>query len=119
MRKVSSHPIEQSWIVASFQGNNEVSMWDLETSARQQTLWASPHPPLSQSHVSGFFQSLLPDIPCFINFCRVIFLMTKKAIEIEVALTSVGQTFLEQNVPVTYSGVTLVPESGSQVCSSS
>ncbi|XP_065061458.1 phosphoinositide 3-kinase regulatory subunit 4-like [Rhopilema esculentum] len=53
VRKVTSHPIEQSWIVASYQGNNEVSMWDLETGARQQTLWASPYPPLSQSQVSN------------------------------------------------------------------
>lgn len=43
--------MEQSWVVAAFQGNNEVSMWDLETSARQQTLWASSFPPLSQSQV--------------------------------------------------------------------
>ena len=50
--KVSTHPLEQSWIVASFEGNNEVSMWDLETSANRQTLWASRHPPLSQSQVS-------------------------------------------------------------------
>jgi len=53
VRKVTSHPTEQSWIVAAFQGNNEVSMWDLETGTRQQTLWASSYPPLSQSKVSN------------------------------------------------------------------
>eukprot|EP00794_Sanderia_malayensis_P015350 gene15350-16926_t len=53
VRKISSHPVEQSWVVASFQGNNEISMWDLETSARRQTLWASHHPPLSQTKISN------------------------------------------------------------------
>ena len=59
MRKVTSHPFEQSWIVAAFQGNNEVSMWDLETGARQQTLWASSYPPLSQSKVYGIAYFML------------------------------------------------------------
>lgn len=52
IRRIGIHPLESSWAVASIQGNNEVSMWDLETSAKRQTLWASQYPPLSQSQSS-------------------------------------------------------------------
>lgn len=33
------------------QGNNEVSMWDMETGDRRFTLWASSAPPLSELQV--------------------------------------------------------------------
>lgn len=33
------------------QGNNEVSMWDMETGDRRFTLWASSTPPLSELQV--------------------------------------------------------------------
>ena len=33
------------------QGNNEVSMWDMETGDRKFTLWASSAPPLSEMQV--------------------------------------------------------------------
>ena len=51
IRKLIVHPKEQSWIISSVQGNNEVSMWDVETGARRKALWASPAPPLSQKQV--------------------------------------------------------------------
>lgn len=44
--------MEPSTIVSSVQGNNEVSFWDLETGARQKTLWASSAPPMSQTQVT-------------------------------------------------------------------
>lgn len=41
-------PLYQSWVIAAVQGNNEVSMWDMETGDRRFTLWASSAPPLSE-----------------------------------------------------------------------
>ncbi|EDO39636.1 predicted protein [Nematostella vectensis] len=52
IRRLATHPTEQSWVVSAVEGNNEVSIWDLETGARRQTLWASNTPPLSQTKVS-------------------------------------------------------------------
>ncbi|XP_044003488.1 phosphoinositide 3-kinase regulatory subunit 4 isoform X2 [Aphidius gifuensis] len=49
VRKVTTHPTEQSWIISAVQGNNEISMWNLETGFRQMVLWASSAPPLSHS----------------------------------------------------------------------
>lgn len=51
VRRVTMHPSEQSWLVASFNWNNEVTMLDAETGQRQKTLWPSPSPPLSYSKV--------------------------------------------------------------------
>ena len=51
VRRLATHPIEQSWVVSAVQGNNEVTVWDLETGARRQALWASHTPPLSQTQV--------------------------------------------------------------------
>ncbi|VDH98516.1 phosphoinositide-3-kinase, regulatory subunit 4 [Mytilus galloprovincialis] len=53
VRKLIVHPKEQSWIISATQGNNEVSMWDVETGARRKALWASPAPPLSQKQASN------------------------------------------------------------------
>ncbi|XP_064641912.1 phosphoinositide 3-kinase regulatory subunit 4-like isoform X2 [Lineus longissimus] len=53
VRRLITHPIEQSWVMSAVQGNNEVSMWDLETGARQKTLWASTAPPLSTTQASS------------------------------------------------------------------
>ncbi|OXU19045.1 hypothetical protein TSAR_000320 [Trichomalopsis sarcophagae] len=49
VRKVITHPTEHSWIISAVQGNNEISMWNLETGFRQMVLWASSAPPLSHS----------------------------------------------------------------------
>ncbi|XP_043266677.1 phosphoinositide 3-kinase regulatory subunit 4 isoform X2 [Venturia canescens] len=49
VRKVITHPTEHSWIISAVQGNNEISMWNLETAFRQTVLWASSAPPLSHS----------------------------------------------------------------------
>ncbi|XP_012287746.1 phosphoinositide 3-kinase regulatory subunit 4 isoform X2 [Orussus abietinus] len=49
VRKVITHPTEHSWIISAVQGNNEISMWNLETGFRQMVLWASNAPPLSHS----------------------------------------------------------------------
>ncbi|XP_015597151.1 phosphoinositide 3-kinase regulatory subunit 4 isoform X2 [Cephus cinctus] len=49
VRKVITHPTEPSWIISAVQGNNEISMWNLETGFRQMVLWASSAPPLSHS----------------------------------------------------------------------
>lgn len=51
MKCLTPNPKEQSWIVSSVQGNNEVSMWDVETSARRKMLWASATPPMSTTQV--------------------------------------------------------------------
>lgn len=51
VRRVSMHPKEGSWVVSAVSGNNEISMWDMETQSRHMTLWASPKPPLSMTQV--------------------------------------------------------------------
>uniref|UniRef100_A0A023GJ19 Putative phosphoinositide 3-kin n=1 Tax=Amblyomma triste TaxID=251400 RepID=A0A023GJ19_AMBTT len=55
VRRVSIDPLHQSGVWAAVEGNNEVSLWDLETQARLRTLWASTAPPLSekQAHPSA------------------------------------------------------------------
>lgn len=52
IRKVISHPTEHSCVISSMQGNNEISMWNLETGFRQTTLWGSNTPPFSKTNVS-------------------------------------------------------------------
>ncbi|RDD40341.1 Phosphoinositide 3-kinase regulatory subunit 4 [Trichoplax sp. H2] len=49
---LTPNPKEQSWVVSSMQGNNEVSMWDVETGARRKMLWASSAPPMSTTQSS-------------------------------------------------------------------
>ncbi|KAK3748325.1 hypothetical protein QZH41_018306 [Actinostola sp. cb2023] len=70
IRRLATHPIEQSWVVSAVQGNNEVNIWDLETGSRRQTLWASNTPPLSQTQVSPHavhaLYSSLPDTSPYI-----------------------------------------------------
>uniref|UniRef100_A0A8D0L204 Phosphoinositide 3-kinase regulatory subunit 4 n=1 Tax=Sphenodon punctatus TaxID=8508 RepID=A0A8D0L204_SPHPU len=48
IRRLLMHPLSQSCVIAAVQGNNEVSMWDMETGDRRFTLWASSAPPLSE-----------------------------------------------------------------------
>ncbi|KAM9782637.1 LOW QUALITY PROTEIN: phosphoinositide 3-kinase regulatory subunit 4 [Neosynchiropus ocellatus] len=48
VRRLLMHPLYQSSVIAAVQGNNEVSMWDMETGDRKFTLWASSAPPLSE-----------------------------------------------------------------------
>ncbi|XP_072035782.1 phosphoinositide 3-kinase regulatory subunit 4-like isoform X1 [Amphiura filiformis] len=52
IRRLYLHPSQPSWIISAVQGNNEVSMWDMETGARQLTLWASASPALSQTQAT-------------------------------------------------------------------
>nr|KAG5688488.1 hypothetical protein BaRGS_007132 [Batillaria attramentaria] len=53
VRRIVMHPKKQSWLVSAVQWNNEVSMWDVESEQRQEALWASPHPPLTQRETNG------------------------------------------------------------------
>ncbi|ELT97398.1 hypothetical protein CAPTEDRAFT_159025 [Capitella teleta] len=53
VRRLLVHPTEPSTVLSSVQGNNEVSFWDMETGARQKTLWASSAPPMSQTQASN------------------------------------------------------------------
>lgn len=52
IRRLLMHPLYQSCVIAAVQGNNEVSMWDMETGDRRSTLWASSAPPLSEMQPS-------------------------------------------------------------------
>ncbi|EFN87043.1 phosphoinositide 3-kinase regulatory subunit 4 isoform X1 [Harpegnathos saltator] len=49
VRKVVTHPTEPSWIISAVQGNNEISIWDLETHHQQLVLWASKTPALTNN----------------------------------------------------------------------
>nr|XP_045600663.1 phosphoinositide 3-kinase regulatory subunit 4-like isoform X2 [Procambarus clarkii] len=53
VRRVSMHPKEDSWVVSAVSGNNEISMWDMETQSRHMTLWGSPRPPLTTVQISN------------------------------------------------------------------
>lgn len=48
IRKVAAHPTEPSWLISTSHGNNEISIWNIETGHRQAALWASNAPPLSK-----------------------------------------------------------------------
>lgn len=50
------HPKESSWIISSVHGNNEISVWDMETGSRQLNFWACETPPLSKPTVSAYFE---------------------------------------------------------------
>lgn len=51
-----AHPTEPSWLISASHGNNEVSIWNIETGHRQGALWASSAPPLGKEiHVSWIF----------------------------------------------------------------
>lgn len=52
IRDMLIHPKKLSAVLASVQGNNEVSLWDMETHARIMTLWSSSAPPLSYTEPS-------------------------------------------------------------------
>lgn len=54
IRKIIPHPIESSWLISTSHGNNEVSVWNIETGHRQAALWASNAPPLSKESVCSF-----------------------------------------------------------------
>ncbi|KAI5606557.1 phosphoinositide 3-kinase regulatory subunit 4 isoform X1, partial [Silurus asotus] len=47
IRRLLMHPLYQSSVITAVQGNNEVSMWDMETGDRKFTLWASSPSPHS------------------------------------------------------------------------
>ena len=59
IRKVVSHPTKHSCILSSVQGNNEISMWNLETGSREKVYWASKAPPLSKPAVSFLIVSVI------------------------------------------------------------
>lgn len=90
VHRVIAHPQEQSWTISATHGNNEVSMWDVETGARQKVLWASTAPPLSQTQV----MSTQIDVLCgaFLT-CGVLRYVLMRA------SLSVDKTYSRQTVP--------------------
>ncbi|XP_014273976.1 phosphoinositide 3-kinase regulatory subunit 4 [Halyomorpha halys] len=53
IRRICGHPKEPSWLISSAFGNNEVSIWCIESASRQAVLWGSSTPPLSSVNVTG------------------------------------------------------------------
>ncbi|KAI5713526.1 hypothetical protein M8J76_000865 [Diaphorina citri] len=53
VRRIIGHPSASSCIITSMQGNNEVSVWNLESGVRLSTFWSAPSPPLSASPSQG------------------------------------------------------------------
>ena len=43
-----ANPFHHSSVIGAVSGNNEVSMWDMETATRRQMLWASSLLPFSK-----------------------------------------------------------------------
>ncbi len=52
--QLTPHPSHPSSLISAASGNNEVSVWDMETAARRQMVWASPAQPFGAmtDHVS-------------------------------------------------------------------
>ena len=46
--QLSPHPLDPPSLISAVAGNNEVSIWDMETATRRQMLWASPAPPFGE-----------------------------------------------------------------------
>ena len=46
--RLAPHPTHPSSLVSAVMGNNEVSVWDMETASRRQMVWASPIPPFGK-----------------------------------------------------------------------
>jgi len=46
--QLSAHPTHPSSLISAVSGNNEVSVWDMETATRRQMLWASPAQPFGE-----------------------------------------------------------------------
>lgn len=49
VKRVVVDQFSQSRVISSTQGNNEVTLWDVETTAKHKVLWVSPTPYLSNS----------------------------------------------------------------------
>lgn len=66
VRQVHVDPQYQSGVWAAVQGNNEVSLWDMETEARLRTLWASSYPPLTECQATphSIFSMYLSPVEC-------------------------------------------------------
>lgn len=45
INQLTPHPNQPSSLISAASGNNEVSIWDMETAARRQMIWASPAQP--------------------------------------------------------------------------
>lgn len=51
------HQDQPSSLISSFQGNNEVAVWNIDKpQTRQKVFWPSPVIPLSLSQVNIFFE---------------------------------------------------------------
>lgn len=46
--QLKPHPTDFPSLISAVSGNNEVSIWDMETATRRQMLWASPAPPFGE-----------------------------------------------------------------------
>ncbi|KAK9511150.1 hypothetical protein O3M35_005765 [Rhynocoris fuscipes] len=53
VRRLCGHPTQPSWLISSVYGNNEVSLWGIESGSRQAVLWGSGAPPLSNAQLNG------------------------------------------------------------------
>jgi hypothetical protein len=65
----ASNNLAVSILCPAVQGNNEVSMWDMETGDRKFTLWASSTPPLSEMQVSMCVCVCVFDVILFACVC--------------------------------------------------
>lgn len=48
-------PLHSNGVIASIAGNSEVTLWDLETSARRLSLWSVEQPLMSYQEVQISF----------------------------------------------------------------
>ena len=80
VQQLNPHPSQPSSIISAVSGNNEVSVWDMETATRRQMLWASPAQPFTcmTDHVSALMDN---KIIVVLNLIFKIFCLTYQLFE--------------------------------------
>ncbi|BES89107.1 phosphoinositide 3-kinase regulatory subunit [Nesidiocoris tenuis] len=68
IRRLCSHPTQPSWLISAIEGNNEVSLYCIESGSRQTVLWGSGAPPLSNSQsnthsICGMYSGIVDKVP--------------------------------------------------------
>ncbi|XP_014259628.1 phosphoinositide 3-kinase regulatory subunit 4 [Cimex lectularius] len=68
IRRLCGHPSQPSWLISAVEGNNEVSLWCIESGSRQAVLWGSGAPPLSNTQnnthsICGMYSSIVDKVP--------------------------------------------------------
>ena len=71
--QLKPHPTQPSSIISAVSGNNEVSIWDMETATRRQMLWAGPAQPFGEmTHNPAQLHSVRGMTTCIVDNSPVV-----------------------------------------------